>query len=179
MLVRQNVHITNTIHSLLEENPGPRSSIGEVRTGNISSTRNNPLKSLPNEYRLVDSWLRRLGFYGSITFLSTMDDLNLTRIILGYNVPIWNRAVTLLLQLAFLGNCWSNISILPGYIRIQNRVPMESRFMTACRKGDVEHIRQCLDEEGMQILDNRTTCSGKTPLLVYCITTIIYSADPL
>ena len=50
-------------------------------------------------------------------------------------------------------------------IRIQNRVSIDSPLMIACRNGDVELIRQHL-VDGNGHVNDRTLCSGKTPLLV-------------
>ncbi|KAF2796340.1 ankyrin [Melanomma pulvis-pyrius CBS 109.77] len=124
------------------------------------------LKVAPRSYVLVpDSWLRKLGFYCSVTILVTPGDVKTTKILLGYKFPIWfsHKAISIYFQLAWSTLC--NISIMPGYIRVQNQVALGSPFMGACERGDVRLISQYVREDP-EILNNRTICSGKTPLLL-------------
>lgn len=50
-------------------------------------------------------------------------------------------------------------------VRVQNPVLKDSPFMKACATGDTSLISQYIKEDP-ELLNNRTTCSGKTPLLV-------------
>jgi hypothetical protein len=59
----------------------------------------------------------------------------------------------------------SDISLLGGYLRLQNQVPWDSPLMKACGLGDVQILRHCL-ENGLGSVTDRTFRHGKTPLLV-------------
>ncbi|KAF2179508.1 ankyrin [Zopfia rhizophila CBS 207.26] len=152
--------------SLTEARKQHHSIYPRVANGNHQTSRNTSLKSSPSSYVLVDCWLRRFGLYGSITFTSTTDHVHTAKIMIGYKFPILSRSISLNLELARIGACWSRILVLPGEIRIRTRVSEDSRFMSACSRGDVAAIRECLDEEGMGILHSITMSSGKTPLLL-------------
>lgn len=124
------------------------------------------LKTAPKGHVLPeDCWLRRWGFYGSVNTVSTTDDVDTLQIHVGYKLPSWTgKVISAYLQFARL-QFGSSICILPGYIRVQNQVPLESRFMSACRGGDVSTIEECL-RNNAGVLYDRTICRGKTPLLV-------------
>ena len=126
------------------------------------------LRSCPRSFVLgTDSWLRKLGFYGSITATATADKNKITRIYWGYKPPLWmlRKDISFDVEFACLESCWSEIHIRPGYIRVQNQVPANTPFMTACKGGNVALIQQYL-REGNGSVGDRVICSGKTPLLV-------------
>jgi len=126
------------------------------------------LHSPPKSYVVaVDSWLRRLGVYGSIVCTSHTNNTQTTRIFLGVKLPslVSCKAISICARFARISSRPYEISILPGYIRVQNQVPVDSPFMDACSRGDVRLIRQYLSQS-RSILNNRAICSGKTPLLV-------------
>lgn len=126
------------------------------------------LRSCPRSFVLgADSWLRKLGFYGSITATATADKNKTTRIYWGYKPPLWmlRKDISFDVEFACLESCWSEIHIRSGYIRAQNQVPANTPFMTACKGGNVALIQQYLREGNGSVRD-RVICSGKTPLLV-------------
>ena len=114
----------------------------------------------------VDSVPRWLGFYGYFAF-TTSTNAWISRLCFGYCPPAWlcSKSVALELGLSNLATGDSGIQFLPGHIRLQNRVALDSPFMTACQRGDVRSIRQHLADRTGSVGD-RTTCYGKTPLLV-------------
>jgi hypothetical protein len=123
------------------------------------------MKNTPIGFILsVDSWLRRLGFYCAATCSTTLNDACIFNISMGFNPSLYITRKTLSMNLDFL-RLGSSVSILPGSIRIQNQVPLDSLFMRACEKGDEPLIRQYVQEDS-EILNSRAMCSGKTPLLV-------------
>ena len=86
---------------------------------------------------------------------------------IGFKFPILvtHKAICLYLHFIRFGCSTINISILPGFIRVQNQVSVDSPFMKACATGDTLLISQYLKEDP-ELVNNRTICSGKTPLLV-------------
>ena len=139
---------------------------GQART---CHRRNNPnLTSVPRTFLLgIDNWLRKIGFFGSVIFTFTMGGVHSIKIYLGYKFPVQvsKKVVTLDVQFSRMGSPGTGISIHPGYLSLQNQVPEDSPFMTACRNGDVALMRQhLLHKTGF--LSDRTISSGKTPLLV-------------
>ena len=115
----------------------------------------------------VDSWLRSLGFYGSIRLISRNEGVDRVRVVFGFKFPQWmsNTSIDLEIEFARLSAQEFGVRIMPGQIKVQNRVSRESPFMTACLKGDVRLIQQHLEEKSGSIRD-RTICTGKTPLMV-------------
>lgn len=115
----------------------------------------------------ADSWLRRFGLYGSFTVVSTSDEIRKTRVCVGYKLPTWvlSKSIMFDIQFSSLGPCETGIRILSGTLRVQNQVLKDSPFMAACQKGDIQLIRQHLNDKS-GFLGDRTICSGKTPLLV-------------
>lgn len=116
----------------------------------------------------VDSWLRKLGIYGSFVFTSNIrSDSWKSKIEVGYIPPAWlcSRSISLDVQLSSIAAGQLGIQILPGSIRVQNRVPLDSPFMTACRRGDVRLIQQHLASR-TGFVGDRSTCTGQTPLMV-------------
>jgi hypothetical protein len=88
---------------------------------------------------------------------------------IGFKFPllVTRKAVSLYLHFMRLGCSTTKVSILPGFIKVQNQVSVDSPFMKACASGDTLLISQYLKEDP-ELVNNRTICSGKTPLLV-CI----------
>lgn len=115
----------------------------------------------------TNSWLRKLGFYGSIIATAKADRTKNTRIFWGYKSPlrILRKDICLEVEFARQESCWSEICIRPGYIRFQNQVSANAPLMIACKRGNVELIQQHL-RDGNGSVSDRTICSGKTPLLV-------------
>jgi hypothetical protein len=112
------------------------------------------------------SWLRSLGFYGSI-ILTPRSESDSTRIMIGFKLPAWmsNISIDLDLEFARLSTQGLGVRILPGEIKIQSRVSRDSPFMLACMTGDVMLIKQHLEEKTASVRD-RTSCTGSTPLMV-------------
>jgi len=114
----------------------------------------------------VDSVLRRAGFYGHFIFTSSENDTKRKRILcVGFCLPSWMTSKSVSLEIELTSFSISQELMLSECIRIQNRVSIDSPLMTACRNGDVELIRQHL-VDGNGHVNDRTLCSGKTPLLV-------------
>ena len=132
-----------------------------------SPGRTSAIKSLRCSILEIDHWLRQLGFIGSVTRITTIDDRHNTRISIGYKLPTWisTKVFSVEMHWSYLERHLNEISILPGYIRVQNQVRSDSPFMIACKASDVRLIRQCL-ENGSGCVRDRTICSSKTPLLV-------------
>lgn len=123
----------------------------------------------------MDNWLRSLGFYGSVVIASATDSWT-TRLRFGYRLPMWllSKSITVDLQLASNEVDGLGLQILPGSIRMQNRVSLDSPFMQACLMGDVGLIKQHLLNRTGHVGD-RASCSGKTPLLVSSLwTTLLF-----
>lgn len=113
----------------------------------------------------VDSVLRKAGFYGHFIFKSSKNDTKRQRILcVGFCLPSWMTSKSLSLEVELTSLSISQELILSKRIRIQNRVSIDSSFMTACRNGDAQLIRQHL-ADGKGHVNDRTLCSGKTPLL--------------
>jgi hypothetical protein len=147
----------------------PRGSISRQRQQNSNTTPQLLRYRCHQETVInVDSWLRKLGLYGSFSFMSAADNTEWkSRVCIGFKPPTWisSKSIAFDLQFAraeFLGE---GIHILPGSIRLQNQVPLTSPFMTACSSGDVKLIAQHLTE-GYGQPGDRAICCGKTPLLV-------------
>lgn len=147
----------------------PRGSISRQRQQNSNTTpqllryRRHQVETVIN----VDSWLRKLGLYGSFSFMSAADNTEWkSRVCIGFKPPTWisSKSIAVDLQFSRAGFLGEGIQILPGSIRLQNQVPLTSPFMTACSSGDVKLIAQHLTEESGQLGD-RAICCGKTPLL--------------
>lgn len=139
-------------------------STGHVHSGAVEST------SRPQTWASVvvetDSFLRKLGLYGSFVRSSTQDCISKYRFRLGYQFPtwFWRRSLDFDLQLASMPS-GLGLEVLPGYIRLQNRVPENFPFMVACRNGDIALIKQHLND-GTGDVHDRTICTGTTPLMV-------------
>jgi len=116
----------------------------------------------------VDSFLRNLGFYGYFVLDSNCPRWT-ARACVGYRTPEWLSSWSVSCGLELTSSALSSkelgISITSGYMRIQNRVSINSDFMRACQRGDVELVRQNL-ANGTGSVRDRTVCLGKTPLLV-------------
>ena len=119
----------------------------------------------------IDSLLRKLGVYGRFIVEDKQGIWNL-RVCIGYRPPFWliTLAPWSLSLNAELSNISSltgelGISITSGYVKVQNRVPIDSPFMVACRTGDIQLMRQSL-RKGHGYVSDRSMCTGKTPLLV-------------
>ncbi|KAK3361617.1 ankyrin repeat-containing domain protein [Lasiosphaeria ovina] len=76
-------------------------------------------------------------------------------VFLGFKFPAWLWAKSFDVGFQVL---------IPGMVRAQNRVPIDSPLMVACRNGDVPQIRQHL-RDGVGALGDRTSCTGRTPLM--------------
>lgn len=149
-----------------------QSNAANIKTANGigASSRHNStkLKSPPKGWFLsADSWLRMFGFYYATTSSISVDNQQAIRIWMGYKPPfcITRKVLLSYLHVLCFGNSAFNISILPGFIRVQNQVHIDSPFMKACVTGDSALIRQHVEED-REVLHDRTICSGKTPLLV-------------
>ena len=115
----------------------------------------------------ADSWLRFLGFYGSIHLISSAQRSTRARVMIGFKPPTWmcNASIDLAAEFATLSSQEFGLRLLPGEIKIQARISPTSPFMLACLHGDVKLIEQHLKEKTGSVRD-RTTCTGTTPLLV-------------
>ena len=115
----------------------------------------------------VDSWLRYLGFFGSYSVSNFSFDQRKTKIVFGYNLPSWLSGKTFYLDLRYVSGVARDLDlkILPGRIRVQNRVPLDCSFMQACKRGDLPLIEQHVRDKTGSVHD-RTICAGATPLLV-------------
>ncbi|KAH6892431.1 ankyrin repeat-containing domain protein [Thelonectria olida] len=103
-----------------------------------------------------ESWFRRMGFYGAVTTKSCSQYLLVAYISLGYKFPPWLWLKSFDFELTLT---------VPAFIRMQNRVSIDSPFMVACSKGDVPQIRQHLMNKSGSVGD-RSSCTGQTPLLL-------------
>ncbi len=138
------------------------SSYGEMPTTSRKSK--GPWQTLSSEYityRLStsvgpDSWLRRFGFYGTFATKSCARHLMTACISLGFSFPAWLWAKSFGFEFFFC---------LPGHIKMQNRVDLQSPFLSACKAGDLRLIRQHLADRSGSVTD-RSLCTGQTPLLV-------------
>ncbi|KAF2494395.1 ankyrin [Lophium mytilinum] len=101
-------------------------------------------------------WLRRFGFYASITSKSIQDGHRTSKLHLEYKFPAWICAYILSYEATIT---------LPRCLTIQTQVPEDSPFMLACSQGDIALIRQHLSERP-DLLHCRTAQLGKTPLLL-------------
>lgn len=115
----------------------------------------------------VDSWLRWCGFYGSFVYISCQSRMWESRVCIGYKPPSWmlTRSISMELHLSGLPAGEQGFRVLSGHVALQNRVDISSPFLKACQQGDVPLIRQLL-ENGKGNIRDRSTCLGKTPLLV-------------
>jgi hypothetical protein len=113
-----------------------------------------------------NSLLRKLGFYGSLSMTSS-DEFWHARLQLGYNLPMWflSKSLSIYFHLASVGMEEIGCQVLPGHIRLQNRVPFDSPFLRACRQGDTKLINQHLLHRTGSV-NERAWCSGRTPLMV-------------
>ena len=113
----------------------------------------------------TESWLRKLGIYGSYSSNLGLKNHNYRRIRVGVNLPL--IAKTLFLEIQSFGSQtpWDGIYNIPIQLQIQNQVPLKSPFMDACARGDIDMIQQGLCRATGHVGD-RTMCMGKTPLLV-------------
>ena len=137
-----------------------------------------PISEIKSLILGVDHWLRNLGIFGSYSYIFGAGrwERNLK---IGLNMPTWLWLKTVLVELRLTNHApgVSGFRLLPSEIRLQNRVPIESPFMVACRNGDVELIRQYLNM-GMGQVHDRTICSGQTPLLVSYLLLERYLTQP-
>ena len=115
----------------------------------------------------TDSWLRRLGLYGSFCLASNDGACQKVKIVIGYKFLMWlsSTSVDLVAEVASLSSQGFGLRILPGDIRIQRRIHHDSPFILACINGDVHSIEQHLKERTGSVRD-RTICTGMTPLMV-------------
>ena len=147
---------------------GKKNALGDICISTQISKRP-PLIAPPKGYIIaINACLKRIGFFGSLNILSTAADLSSIQIYFGYKFPSWvGKALSVYLQFSL--SRWSSglgeIAIRPGYIRLQNQVSLHSRFMQACQSGDLQEIRECV-EGNYAGLNDRTLCTGRTPLLV-------------
>ncbi|OKL59087.1 hypothetical protein UA08_05842 [Talaromyces atroroseus] len=138
-------------------------AIKEAR-GNRATAGSQPLVSLPkwtnrpnNSWPWWWWWLRQYGFYGTLKIRQSHSQHLLdTHILLGYKFPAWLWSKSIDIELKFQ---------LPRCIRMQNRVPVDSPFIVACRNGDVQRIRQSLADKPGSVGD-RLSCTGETPLML-------------
>lgn len=123
-----------------------------------------------------NSWLRKFGIYYALDQSITSRNTRITSVCLRMDSPSFLIPKSLALRLRFLHSTSSanNISILPGYIQVQNRIPITSPFMLACQMGNTSLIRQYLDQD-RELLHSRTMCAGRTPLMVS--TTLRFKGD--
>ena len=117
----------------------------------------------------ADSWLRTLGFYGSLTYIFTNDGSRGVRVVIGFKLPAWMSKISVDMEAEFatISSQAIGLRVLPGEIRLQNRVERSSPFILACSNGDTQLIKQHLKEKTGNLGD-RTICTGSTPLMVSC-----------
>lgn len=111
--------------------------------------------------------LKLLGFYGySSTRLKANGEIN-GQYRLGFKFPPYLWAVVCELELGYTKSSPGQISFtyLPGIIRYQNQVSLDSPLMVACQLGTLDHVSRILRGRQGSVHD-RATCCGKTPLLV-------------
>jgi hypothetical protein len=113
----------------------------------------------------ANTWLRSLGFFGALTKIDGENGWQ-SRLRVGFQFPPWllSKSVSLDFQLESIAD-QQGLQILPGSIQLQNRVPIDSPFLQACLKGNVELIEQHL-RNGTGRVSDRSMCEGRTPLLV-------------
>lgn len=113
-----------------------------------------------------ESLLRKHKFYGWVVGEECKEqESSQTTISLGVCLPAWLLFPSFSLALNLI-----TVSLKDGWsirwgIHVQYRVPNTAPIMRACQEGDVALIRQILIE-GRGGLNDRTTCIGRTPLLV-------------
>ncbi|KAI1770949.1 ankyrin repeat-containing domain protein [Hypoxylon cercidicola] len=114
-----------------------------------------------------DNWFRKLGFSGAYSSVYDIQRRWSSTISLGYQPPTWMSLSSILIELKLAGlpDGMTGFKIVSGNITIQNRVPISSPFMAACKSGDIAMMKQCLGEQPWAI-GNRSICTGKTPLLL-------------
>jgi hypothetical protein len=114
----------------------------------------------------VDNWLRNMGVFGSYTYAAGADMWR-RELKIGFNLPTWLWLKCVLVELRLMNPApgVTGFRLQPSQICLQNRVPIESPFMVACRNGDVDLIQQHL-RAGSGRVHDRTICTGQTPLLV-------------
>ncbi|CAI6286616.1 unnamed protein product [Periconia digitata] len=116
----------------------------------------------PPEVYAIDPWLRWLGFYGVFSWFTDRQRHRYLQMFIGYKLPVFGKCLSLYTQLSW---STSHVSIQPCHIRLQNRIPIDSPFLTACRKGDARMIKQLVDADGW-LVNTRSSCKGVTPLLL-------------
>jgi hypothetical protein len=164
--------------SILEETAlTTRESEGEDQTVGLPKPRkrqNLPIKSrVVSSNRQVaclvitDTWLRTFGFYGSFSFKWCDNRLHKSRVSVGYKFPSWllAKSINLGFEISSTVLGEGGLQVDSGYLRLQNQVPEDSPFMLACRRGDLDAIRQHLADRTGHVGD-RTMTHGNTPLLV-------------
>ncbi|KAK0710074.1 hypothetical protein B0T26DRAFT_723981 [Lasiosphaeria miniovina] len=107
-----------------------------------------------------------LGFYGKVALISRPRAFLAASVFLGFKFPAWLWAKSFNFEFRVL---------ILGLVRAQNRVPIYSPLMVACLDGDVPQIRQHL-RDGVGALGDRSTCAGRTPLMVSAFPSFYYRA---
>ncbi|KAF2263102.1 ankyrin [Lojkania enalia] len=150
----------------------PSTDVNEKSSALILNKTNGPtitassstIKKPSNFVLSVDSWLRKMGVYCAVDVAT--DSLNIKKIKLlgGYNLPTWLTSKSFQVCLHLLLDMTNySISIMPGFIRVLNRIPLESPFMLACQRGDIPMMGQYLRNDS-ELLHTKTICTGRTPL---------------
>jgi hypothetical protein len=164
---------TNTSSTEAPPCSGRRKEVPHLASGNISqivepipSTTSRSITSR-NSLLCLDSFLRKLGFYGSIVRHRDVGKAGsqfLVRVgVCPFEMPWLIGSNTLELLLSYTAH--DKIQKFNWEIQLQYRVPEESPLMKACQMGDVTLMQQIL-EEGNGGINDQISCSGKTPLMV-------------
>lgn len=145
-----------------------------------SETRQGTAKAATNRITLipVDSVLQKCGFFSSYTWEVRQDVARRNVFCLGFRFPEWLTFSSVSLEFASVTSVSSVAWTLQHNLNIVPRVSANSSIMQACRQGDVATIRTILQQGGGGIND-RTSCSGTTPLLVSDLSTSSILVDGL
>ncbi|KIW22586.1 uncharacterized protein PV07_10869 [Cladophialophora immunda] len=95
----------------------------------------------------ANSFLRTLGLYGRFVNDERREDARIETVIcFGLCFPVWLMLASIAFELSFCNApSWTGWPF-RWKIDFQNRVPVDSPFMTACHYGDVPLMRQLLTE---------------------------------
>lgn len=122
-------------------------------------------KTVINRMTLLsaDSILRKCGFFSSYIWEVGQNLARRNVFRLGVCLPEWLTSSSVSLEVVYsgLGGGWT----FQHNVHVEPRVSANSPLMRACRQGDVALIRTLLSQ-GNGSINDRTSCSGKTPLLV-------------
>ncbi|TRX91560.1 hypothetical protein FHL15_007565 [Xylaria flabelliformis] len=113
-----------------------------------------------------DSIWRRLGVSGALSYVKDDQGHWKSHWLLGFQPPwSWMQSVLFQIDFANRSDGASGVRITSGHLYLQNRISTDHPFMRACQSGDIDLMRQCLDDQPWVIRD-RCITTGETPLLL-------------